>query len=50
MSEELKNELIYLASFSMIKKLYESGEISKEIFERLNNLNAKTMNCKPVAV
>ncbi len=50
MNDELKNELMYLAVFSVLKRLYSTGNISKEVFNRLNNKNAENQNCKPIAI
>lgn len=50
MSEELRNELIYCEAYSILTVLFERGTISKEIFEKLNTLNAETMHCKPITV
>lgn len=50
MNDELKNELMYLAVFSVLKRLYSNGDISKEVFNRLNNKNAENQNCKPITI
>lgn len=50
MDETLKKEMSYLAIFSTIKKLYESGAISKEVFNRLNTKIAECQNCKPITI
>ncbi|MCM1508741.1 MAG: hypothetical protein NC177_16660 [Ruminococcus flavefaciens] len=50
MSEKLKNEMLYLAIFSVLKRLYQNGDISKEVFYRLNTINAEKSNCKPITV
>lgn len=50
MNEELKNEMIYLVVFSVLKRLYQNGDISKDVFSRLNNKNAENRNCKPITI
>lgn len=46
MTESAHNELVYYAAYSLLKSLYHKGEITKEVFERLNKMNAEKMNCK----
>lgn len=50
MDDNLKSELVYLAVFSVLKRLYSNDDISKEVFNRLNNKNAENQNCKPIAI
>lgn len=50
MNEEMKNELIYCEAYSILMTLFERGTITREIFERLNTLNAETMHCQPITV
>lgn len=50
MNNTQKNELIYLVIFSYLKKLYNNGLITKEVFERLNIKNAECQNCKPITI
>lgn len=50
MSEAMKKEMIYLAAFSMLKRLYQQGKISKMVFERLNRKNAESQGCKMVLI
>lgn len=50
MNEEMKNELIYCEAYSILNTLFERGTITREIFERLNTLNAETMHCQPITV
>lgn len=45
---EEKNEIIYLAAYTVIKKMLEENVISKVAFERLNQKMAAKQNCKPV--
>lgn len=48
MPEETKNALIYCAAFSVLKRLWLDGQISRQLFDRLNRMNAEKMNCKPL--
>lgn len=50
MTNELQNELMYLVIYSTIKKLYDNGTISREVFEKLNNKNAERQGCKPIYI
>ena len=43
-----KDEIIYLAAYTVIKKMLEEKVIGKEAFDRLNQKIAKKQNCKPV--
>jgi hypothetical protein len=46
MDEQIRNEGIYLASVDLLRRLLRDGLYEKCILERLNCLNAKSMNCK----
>lgn len=48
MCTEGKNEIIYLAAYTVIKKMLEEKVISKAAFERLNQKMAEKQNCKAV--
>lgn len=50
MSNQMKSEMTYLMIFSVLKKLYSNGSISKEIFERLNKKNAEQQGCKVITI
>ncbi len=50
MEEKLKNEMLYLVIFSVLKRLYLNGDISKDVFNRLNAINAEKKNCKPITI
>lgn len=50
MNEALKKEMIYLSIFSILKRVYQNGEISKETFEKLNLKNAECQGCKPLTI
>ena len=49
MIETAKNEMIYLAAYSVIKRMLENGIITKEAFDRLNIKMAAEKSCKPIA-
>lgn len=44
--EKNKNEIIYLASVAVLRRLYLKG-IDVKILERLNKKNAEAMGCVP---
>lgn len=46
----IQNELMYAAIFVTLKRLYDKGEISKEVFDRLNTKNAENQGCKVIFV
>ena len=48
--EANKNEIKYLLIFSVLKRLYTNGSISKEVFERLNAKNAEQQGCKVITI
>lgn len=48
MYTEEKNEIIYLAAYTVIKKMLDENMISRAAFERLNQKMAEKQNCKPV--
>ena len=44
--EKNKNEIIYLASVAVLRRLYLKG-VDVKILERLNRKNAEAMGCVP---
>ena len=44
--EKQRNEIIYLASVAVLRRLYLKG-IDVKILERLNRKNAESMGCVP---
>ena len=44
--EKQRNEIIYLASVAVLRRLYLKG-IDVKILERLNRKNAEAMGCVP---
>ena len=49
MNEDIKKEMLYLASVDILKRLFKQG-IEKEIIDRLNSKNAETMGCKVIPI
>lgn len=49
-NELTKNEGIYLASVDLLRRLLRDNRFDRKVLERLNRLNAKSMNCKAVAL
>lgn len=43
-----KNEIIYLAAYTVIKKMLEENVIGRAAFDRLNQKMAEKQNCKPI--
>lgn len=50
MSEELRNQSIYLASVDLLRRMLRDGRFDREMLERLNRKNAETMRCKAVSL
>lgn len=48
MTEELKNQMIYLASVDMLRRMLRDNKFDKKVLDRLNRKNAETMNVKVV--
>ncbi len=48
MSEELRNQSIYLASVDLLRRMLRDGKFNRKMLERLNRKNAETMKCKTV--
>ena len=46
--EQIQNELKYMLTLSLIRKLYEDGKLSKRICQRLNRKNAETLGCAEI--
>ena len=44
--EKQRNEIIYLASVAVLRRLYLKG-VNVKILERLNRKNAEAMGCVP---
>lgn len=50
MSNQMKSEMTYLVIFSVLKRMLESGNITKDVFDRLNTKNAEQQGCKAITV
>ena len=48
MTEELRNQMIYLASVYMLRRMLHDNKFDKKVLDRLNRRNAETMNVKVV--
>ena len=48
MTEELRNQMIYLASVEMLRRMLRDNKFDKKVLDRLNRRNAETMNVKVV--
>ena len=48
MAEELRNQIIYLASVDMLRRMLRDKKFDKKVLDRLNYKNAETMNVKVV--
>ena len=43
MSEEVRKQMIYLASVDVLRRLLRSGKVERKVIDRLNKKNAETM-------
>lgn len=50
MNEEMKKQMIYLATVDLINRMLRDGVLSKEVLERLNKRNAESLGCKPILI
>jgi len=50
MPEEIKNQMIYLVTVDMIKRLIKENRVDIKILERLNKKNAETLHCTPITI
>lgn len=50
MNEEVRRQMIYLASVDVLRRLLRAGSVDPVVIERLNNKNAETMGCKVMPV
>ena len=48
MTEELRNQMIYLASVDMLRRMLRDNKFDKKVLDRLTRRNAETMNVKVV--
>ena len=49
MREDVRKQMIYLASVDVLKRLLKQG-VEKEVIDRLNSKNAETMGCKVIPI
>ena len=49
MREDIRKQMVYLASVDVLKRLLGQG-VEKKIIDRLNQKNAETMGCKVVPI
>ena len=49
MREDIRKQMIYLASVDVLKRLFGQG-VEKKIIDRLNQKNAETMGCKIIPI
>lgn len=45
MNESIKNQMIYLAAWETLKKIFSEGKIDISIVEKINKRNAETLLC-----
>ena len=50
MSEEVRKQMIYLASVDVLRRLLRSGKVERKVIDRLNKKNAETMGCTAVEI
>lgn len=50
MSEQDENVFVYLLSLSWVRKMLREKVLTPEQADRLNNKNAKDMNCRAMAL
>ena len=50
MSDEIRREMIYLASVDVLRRLFKSGKVELQVIKRLNEKNAETMGCQEVEI
>lgn len=45
MEDVIKKQMIYLAAWGVLKKIFNEGEIDISIVEKINKKNAETLVC-----
>lgn len=45
MNENIKNQMIYLAAWETLKKIFNEGKIDILVVEKINKRNAETLLC-----
>ena len=46
MKEEIRKQMIYLASVDVLRRLAKTGTVEIRVLERLNRKNAEKMGCR----
>lgn len=44
----IRDQILYLASVAILRRLLSEGQFPAEMLERLNRKNAETMRCVPM--
>ena len=50
MKDEIRRQMIYLASVNVLRRLLSSGRVQQSVIEKLNQKNAEVMGCKAVKI
>ena len=50
MNEEVRKQMIYLASVDVLRRLLKSGKVEPQVIKRLNKKHAEPMGCKAVEI
>lgn len=45
LEEPMKNQMMYLSAWGMLKRLFNEGKINETLVEKLNKRNAETLLC-----
>lgn len=45
MEDTIKKQMIYLAAWGMLKKIFNEGKIDEVLVEKVNKRNAETLMC-----
>lgn len=45
LEEPIKNQIMYLAAWGMLKRLLNDGKINETLVEKINKRNAETLMC-----
>lgn len=50
MKEEIRKQMVYLASVDVLRRLAKTGNVEIRVLERLNKKNAEKMGCNAVSI
>ncbi len=50
MKEEIRKQMVYLASVDVLRRLAKTGNVEIRVLERLNRKNAEIMGCNAVSI